>query len=234
MSGSADNQAGDPIANWLITHSEEIGIQYIIWDRTQWTAERAVGTKGRRYGGAHPHNDHLHIELSSAAGNAQTDWFSGSQEPPVIPTCERIAIAGSVLDNDSLCLTLHGDSRYWRNEEGVGEGGSLLWTNAFRSANPSNWAQWQLSFEQAGHYNVEVFLDPSHAQFASTHYRVHHESQVTDIEVDQGSASGWRSLGTFDFATDGGQSLSILDNTSQTPNSERSIAIDAIRFTLAN
>jgi hypothetical protein len=82
---SADNQAGDPIGNWLIANAEEIGIQYIIWDRTQWTASRSAGTKGRRYNGSHPHNDHLHIELSTAGGSASTDWFSSAQEPPVSP-----------------------------------------------------------------------------------------------------------------------------------------------------
>jgi len=77
QSGNADNIAGDPIGNWLIENAQTIGIQYIIWDGWTWNASKPAGSKDKAYGGAHPHNDHLHIELSVAGGNAQTDWFSG-------------------------------------------------------------------------------------------------------------------------------------------------------------
>ncbi len=231
--GAADNQAGDPIGNWLIAHAEEIGIQYIIWDRTQWTASRAAGTKGRRYGGAHPHHDHLHIELSTAGGNRQTPWFSGPQSPPSIPSCEPIASTGSILDTDSLCLNLHGSSRYWRSVDGAGHDENLLWTNAFRSNAPSNWAQWDLQMESGGLYDVEVFLDPSQAKYAETRYRLQHGSDTSVVFVNQSSADGWHSLGQFDFTAGTGQSLSIYDNTATNPVGEKSIAIDAIRLTPA-
>lgn len=72
--GSADNDKGDPIANWLVEHAEEIGIQYIVWDRTQWKGYTS-GTKDSYYGGVHPHHDHLHIELTQEASRKQTPWF---------------------------------------------------------------------------------------------------------------------------------------------------------------
>jgi len=80
--GEADNGLGDPIGNYLIEHAEEIGIQYIIWDRWSWGAHRAAGDKSRAYGGSHPHHDHLHVELSVAAGNMQTAFFQGGMNPP--------------------------------------------------------------------------------------------------------------------------------------------------------
>ena len=33
VGGRADNAAGDPIANWLVTHAASIGVQFLIWDR---------------------------------------------------------------------------------------------------------------------------------------------------------------------------------------------------------
>lgn len=72
--GQADNDLGDPIANWLIENAEAVGVQYFIWDRTSWNASRG-GDKHRSYGGPHPHHDHLHIELSTAGANKQTSWF---------------------------------------------------------------------------------------------------------------------------------------------------------------
>ena len=90
----AINGEGDPIGNFLVANAEEIGIQFVIWDRTSWGAHRASGAKERYYSGAHPHNDHLHVELSEEAGRGETAWLqdgwtpiepSGTTEPPPPP-----------------------------------------------------------------------------------------------------------------------------------------------------
>ena len=60
----ADNDLGDPVANYLIRHASELGIEFFIWDRAKWNIEYA---EDRPYGGAHPHHDHLHIELTPEA-----------------------------------------------------------------------------------------------------------------------------------------------------------------------
>lgn len=231
VNGHANNASGDVVANWLITHAEEIGVQYIIWDRTQWTASRSAGNKARRYNGSHAHHDHLHIELSLDGGTASTPWFSGAQTPPAMPSCEPIASSGSTLDNDSLCLDLKGPDRYWRSEEGAGHGGDLLWTNAFRSSTPSNWASWELVFEEAGSYELEVFLDDEFSLFDGTQYSIAHAGNTSDVTVDQGQASGWTTVGTYQFSAGANQAISIFDNASSSPDSERKISIDAIRFT---
>ncbi len=75
---SADNDLGDPVAHYLIERAEEIGISYIIWDRSDWGAHRS-GDKQGEYTGAHPHNDHLHIELTSEGANLLTPWFATEQ-----------------------------------------------------------------------------------------------------------------------------------------------------------
>ena len=229
--GHADSEAGDPIGNWLIENAESIGIQYIIWNRTQWTAERSPGAKTRRYNGSHPHNDHLHVELSADAGQASTPWFSGPRDTPQTPSCETIATSGATLETSSLCLHLFGPSQYWRNESGAGHEGDLLWTNAFTSSAPSNWAKWELALEEGGQYKVEVFLDPTHGQYHATPYRLQHAGVSSSIELDQGRASGWTSLGVFDFSSGGNQSLSLYDNTSEVAPAQRSIMLDAIRVT---
>lgn len=52
--------AGAPIANWLLLHSAQLGVQMIIWDRSIWSA----GAGGvRPYGGPNPHTDHVHVEV---------------------------------------------------------------------------------------------------------------------------------------------------------------------------
>ncbi|HYO59477.1 hypothetical protein [Archangium sp.] len=71
----ADNDKGDPLAKWLLENAEYIGFSYVIWDRADWGAHRSSGSKWGSYGGSHPHHDHLHIEISSAAAAKQTGWF---------------------------------------------------------------------------------------------------------------------------------------------------------------
>lgn len=88
---AADNEAGDPIAHWLIEHAEEIGIQRIIWDGSSWKPRELSQTLS--YGGGHPHNDHLHVELNLDGAYAATPWFGGDgpslppepEEPPLPP-----------------------------------------------------------------------------------------------------------------------------------------------------
>lgn len=58
---------GDALAEALTLDTRTLGVQYIIWNRRQWTAIRA--REGwRTYSGVSPHTDHLHIELTKAAG----------------------------------------------------------------------------------------------------------------------------------------------------------------------
>ncbi|MBS2014761.1 MAG: extensin family protein [Deltaproteobacteria bacterium] len=73
IGGRADNTRGDKIANWLVLNAQRIGVQLIIWDRTIW---RANGTNDGTYGGPHPHDDHVHVELTDEGGKAATAWFS--------------------------------------------------------------------------------------------------------------------------------------------------------------
>jgi peptidoglycan hydrolase-like protein with peptidoglycan-binding domain len=76
IDGQANAQAGDPIANWLVEHAQEIGIQYIIWNRTKWNGSIRKGRKDGQYGGPKPHADHIHAELNLDAAARRTPWFN--------------------------------------------------------------------------------------------------------------------------------------------------------------
>lgn len=75
--GDADNDLGDPIAHYLIMNAENLGIEFIVWDRTSWGASRSA-PKHRAYTGPHPHHDHLHIELSPTSAR-----LTGRTFPPL-------------------------------------------------------------------------------------------------------------------------------------------------------
>lgn len=74
--GSADNGKGDPVANWLIMNAEKIGVQLIIWDRTVWHSD---GRNDTRYTGPHPHDDHIHVEVTNEAAAMKTPFFENGE-----------------------------------------------------------------------------------------------------------------------------------------------------------
>ena len=116
--GQADNDLGDPIANWLIENAEAIGVQFIVWDRTSWGASRS-GDKHRRYSGPHPHHDHLHIELDLEGAAERRPWFSGGAVTPPggAVSCPSRTLGRSVPAGE--CVQMPYDS--------CGGSGTCLW-----------------------------------------------------------------------------------------------------------
>lgn len=233
--GSADNDLGDPIGAWLIENAELLGIQYVIWDEWTWSASRAPGTKGRAYTGPNPHHDHLHVELGAEAGARTEDWFSGLVVPPTKEGCVPLGPAGGVIDDLDPCFRAYGSSAYWRHEVGVGHGGSLIWTNAYTSTTPGNWARWDVALAEAGDYEVDVFLSEPFAVFESTRYVVRASGVDHTLVVDQaseveGEAAAWVSLGVHAFATGADQAVSVYDDSATTVASDQHIVVDAIRL----
>ncbi|MEZ4375248.1 MAG: MYXO-CTERM sorting domain-containing protein [Polyangiaceae bacterium] len=226
----ADNDAGDPVGNWLIENAEAIGIQYMIWDQWSWNASRAAGSKDRAYTGPNPHVDHLHVELSLAASQNTDDWFSGVVAPPAIPECDLVPAEGRIIDERDSCFAAYGPAQYWRSEEGVGYDGSLLWTNAYDSTDPSNWARWHLDFAVAGRYQLEVFVDPAFGIHKETTYAIAHAGLEDFVVIDQSQANGWVSLGEFDFNAGADQDVSVYDTSSMPPGDDQHIAVDALRL----
>jgi MYXO-CTERM domain-containing protein len=228
---NADNTAGDVIGNWLIEHSELIGIQMIIWDRWIWNASLDP-PKDHDYTGQHPHNDHLHVELSVEAAALGTPFFQNPMEPPDLVSCGTIPAAGGIIDDSDTCAGFYGPAQYWRSAE-VGHGGSLLWTNAYQGDDPSNWARWMIDVETAGTYRAEVYLTPEYAVFDHVRYEVSHAGTADALVVDQGAVAeaGWYELGTFDFAAGPGQHVSVYDNSADAVAEEQHIAFDALRLT---
>ncbi len=218
-SGTPDNDLGDPLANWLVENAEAIGMQYVIWDRTQWTASRADGSKERAYGGAHPHHDHLHVEISTQKASNTTNWFENSVSPPGGGgiACDVIPAAGRVIDDSDM----------------GGNEGSYFWTNAWASSSPSNWAQWNFNVETAGSYDVHVYVAPGAGVYNAARYIVTHAAGETEVIVDQSQVTGWHLLGNFALDAGDGQNLRVEDNYSGSVPGDQRIVADAVRVSPA-
>lgn len=97
IGGDADNTKGDPIAAWLIENAQSIGVQYIVWDRARWGANRPAGQRYGDYTGSLSHTDHMHVELNLDAAAKKTPFFTSGQSTGTTtckPHCEGdVAVA---------------------------------------------------------------------------------------------------------------------------------------------
>ncbi len=156
----------------------------------------------------------------------------GPPPPPPPPTpCSTLPAAGGVIDESSTCFELYGPAQYWRTVTGQGHMGGLRWTNATQQSAPSNWARWQIKLAAAGSYTVQYYAVAAYAKFKSTRYVVRHAGKDKTLIVDQSAGgTGWRTLGTFNFAAGGGQHVSINDDTASPVAQDQHITADAIKL----
>lgn len=148
--GAADNDVGDAIANWLIAHSHEIGVQYLIWDRSTWSGSRS-SDRVRTYTGPNPHIDHIHVEITLAASRQETSWFTGGgsttpvmpPEPPAPPALDARFIAqgaSAAVDTSGaaqLTACAGAPVRFWFEVEATG---TASWVDV-NDTRPTGWGR---------------------------------------------------------------------------------------------
>jgi uncharacterized protein (TIGR03382 family) len=145
-------------------------------------------------------------------------------------TCEAIPPEGALIDEQGPCFRRYGSEQYWRHVDDNGEGGHHLWTNAFLSDEPANWATWQLDFEVGGKYLIEVNALAPFNRATRVPYRVRHAGEETPLIIDQTGVDGWIALGEFAFAAGAEQSVSVYDNSGE-EDDDLHITVDAVRVT---
>lgn len=224
----ADNGLGDPLANYLVQNADKLGIQMVIWDRWLWSPSRSP--RSRAYTGSHPHHDHLHVEITPEAARMELPWYQGNMTAPAAAACDAVPPEGRTIDDSDSCFVAFGPAQYWRTVSSMGVQGSMRWTNAWESANPSNWARWNLDIATPGDYVVEYYRHDAYARFDSTRYRVRAGGTESDVYLDQSAgADGWEEIGTFTFAAGGNQWVAVYDNADSAVPSDQHIMVDAIR-----
>jgi hypothetical protein len=227
--GDADNGLGDEIAHWLIERAPDLGLQTVIWDHSIWRIGR--NPQFGAYGGENPHVDHIHAEINLEASQQQLPWY-GQPSGPV--PCDNLVINNTpvVIDTDDACFAAFGPASGWRTETGVGEGGSLLWTNAFNGAAPVNSARWSLPVAGAVTVEIEVAIDDTFGVYTAAEYRIDDGEQIHVAVVDQSAASGWTSLGVHTLLHEQA-SVTVVDNHAGAVPAQSHIVVDALRITPA-
>ncbi|HEX5063042.1 MAG TPA: hypothetical protein VFV99_26890 [Kofleriaceae bacterium] len=136
---------------------------------------------------------------------------------------------GGVIDQRSECYLAAGDPRYWHRETG-GYDDDREWTGTTSNAAAANFALWIVKTSRASRFSVEVNLDGgTFGTSKQAKYVIVHAGATDEVVVDQTSASGWVSLGEFDFAGTGDEHIMLADNTGEAGATDTTLLFDAVR-----
>jgi hypothetical protein len=119
--------------------------------------------------------------------------------------------AGGVIAPRSSCYIAGGDPRYWHPGTAP-----LEWTKSTADPAAANFGQWIVKVPRKGRYHVDVNLDGGVAgQSKQAAYVIAHAGATDTVMVDQTSATGYVTLGDFDFAGTGDEHVFLGDNTGE-------------------
>ena len=160
-------------------------------------------------------------------------FFEKPQEPEVscaIPGAPTIASEGSTLNEEGGCLSLSGQSRYWRSvsDENAFDN-HYFWTGAIVRDEAVNAATFLLNFQSAGRYEVQAFIPPDAQSSENALYLLEHREGEAALRIDQRAQNGFVSLGVFEFNESETYSLVIGDNTGEPSSSSKRVLVDSIK-----
>jgi GH25 family lysozyme M1 (1,4-beta-N-acetylmuramidase) len=150
--------------------------------------------------------------------------------PEDCPPCGTIPASGGEIDDGDACFLAGGPGSYLRHVTSRGEHGDLIWTRATANSHEANFATWSLYFEAAGRYRIDAYTAHAYAQSKQATYLIDAAGTTTSSTIDQSAVDGWQSLGEFDFAAGGGQSVHLADNTGEAASDKVQLVFDAIRI----
>lgn len=89
----------DAYVEWLIANSDELQVQYLIWDGRSWKSGRGW----RPYSGVSAHRDHIHAELNRDGATRPSPLWDGAAVPsPPAPTPGGFLMALSDKEQNEL------------------------------------------------------------------------------------------------------------------------------------
>jgi len=145
--------------------------------------------------------------------------------------CDSLPAEGGVVDESGACFVRFGGASGWR-WTGEGQQDSLVWTYAYTGDVADNYAVWNLGFQEAGSYQVEVHIPAGSADVSAIPYTLRHAGEDSEFVVDQSNVDGWHSLGEFEFLAGPDQWLRLDDNTTvSVATATARIAFDSVRLT---
>lgn len=187
-----------------------------------WFEQAATTYTGQMYLPENPVTIEVQYFEKTGLAKVQLSWTSGTTPQPTP--------AGTVIVDDvDPGFVTGGAAAGWRTVP-EGYNGRLTWTYNNRTVRSNyNWARWYPNL-QAGWYEVFVYIPDRYTTTAQARYWVRHTGGYTLRIINQSANGGaWVSLGTFKFAGNSNDYVSLSDVTYETYRS-RLIGFDAVKW----
>lgn len=137
--------------------------------------------------------------------------------------------ADGIIDQRSNCYTAGGDPRYWRRVDS-GYASTSEWTGTTAAATQANFGRWTVKTGRAARFHVDVHLDGgANGTTTMAKYKIVHAGVTDTVMVDQTLATGFVSLGEYDFAGTGAEYVELGDNTGEAGSLDKQVQFDAVR-----
>lgn len=150
------------------------------------------------------------------------DFWNTSNRCASLPT-------DGIIDQRSNCYIAGGDPRYWRRVDS-GHANTSEWTGTTSNMSKANFGRWIVKAPRATRYSVEIYLDGgTNGTSTTAKYTVAHGGTTETIMLDQTAASGFVSIGEFDFAGTGDEYIELGDNTGEAGSLDKQVMFDAVR-----
>ncbi len=225
---------------WIAQYGVEcpdLPVQWSDWAFFQTSSTGSVAGIGGNVDMNLWNGDYADLEALAGGGGADTCGDGkcvGNEDsdtcPADCPPCGMIGAEGGIIDDIDACFHTFGNADYWY-DEASGYGDALIWTHAVDSANPDNYGIWELIFDEAGVYQVEVYV-AAFAQSQKSVYLLTDADSEIELAVDQSAGGEWVDLGEYEFQAGAhGQQVRLNDNTGEPFAEMRSLVFDAIRLT---
>ena len=154
--------------------------------------------------------------------------------------CIEIPADGRIIDETEACFEGGGDPTWLRSLDGTGYQGHLIWSNTKSKVGnvPTTTGTYNLIFAEAGSYELLIYIPiVKNAVTAASgknictgvQYEVKHGDSITQLTINQSSASGWYSLGAFDFVAGDDQYLMVKDSIDDLAYKTQTFIMDAIQ-----
>lgn len=163
---------------------------------------------------------------NSGLATARLNWsqLTGTTYPPASVPGKTVVVE----DTDPGSLK-GGVATAWRTVA-QGSGGRFLWTyNNSYERSGYNWARWYPDLAP-GQYEVFAYIPAGYSSTTNARYWVKHAGTYTLVKINQSANQGvWVSLGTYSFAGNDDEYVSLSDITYETYLSKM-IAFDAVKW----
>lgn len=178
--------------------------------------------------------------IDGISGPVDTNRFNGTFEELMALTpsgggtaapCAKLPAEGGTIDDGDGCFASGGPATSLRQVTTAGEGGDLVWTHTSDASTEGNFGHWTVDLAEAGSYKVEVYTAGAYAESTRARYELRANGADVEASLDQSAADGWQTLGTFEFAAGGDQSIHLSDNTGEALADKVQLVFDAVRLT---